>query len=119
MQLKVIICTRCIENNNFCDIVGQLLRYFLYCIKKAIDFSVGKWSALIKQAKKKQEEQNKTLSQSLQCDENTTEKKIPTKDGKYQIRYLFDTKTTYNFITSLKLDVHIFQKIPLSESFNS
>jgi len=46
---------------------------------------VGKWSALIKQAKKKQEEQNKNLSHSIQCDENTTEKKIPPKDGKYQI----------------------------------
>ena len=46
---------------------------------------MGKWSALIKQAKKKQEEQNKNLSHSIQCDENTTEKKIPPKDGKYQI----------------------------------
>ena len=53
--------------------------------KTAIDFSVGKWSALIKQAKKKQEEQNKNLSHALQCDENTTEKKIPPRDGKYQI----------------------------------
>ena len=53
---------------------------------KAIDFSVGKWSALIKQAKKKQEEQNKNLSHTVaQCDENITTEKMPAKDGKYQI----------------------------------
>ena len=46
---------------------------------------MGKWSALIKQAKKKQEEQNKNLSQSLQCDESIAKEKIPAKDGKYQI----------------------------------
>ena len=58
---------------------------------KAIDFSVGKWSALIKQAKKKQEEQNKTLSHTLQCDENATKEKRAAKDGKYQLWYIFDT----------------------------
>ena len=65
------------------------LRPMLYI--KAIDFSVGKWSALIKQAKKKQEEQNKTLSHTLQCDENATKEKIAAKDGKYQLWYIFDT----------------------------
>ena len=69
------------------DRLGQLLRhFFLILYKKVIDFSVGKWSALIKQAKKKQEEQNKNLSQSVaQCDENITKEKMPPKDGKYQI----------------------------------
>ena len=69
------------------DRLGQLLRhFFLILYKKVIDFSVGKWSALIKQAKKKQEEQNKNLSHTVaQCDENITKEKMPAKDGKYQI----------------------------------
>ena len=71
---------------------------------------MGKWSALIKQAKKKQDAENP--SPSLQCGENAAKE---SGHGKYQFWYLF--ATIVNFDHLLKLDVHIFQKIPLSESF--
>ena len=92
-----------------------MVNLFIILHKKVIDFSVGKWSALIKQAKKKQEEQNKNLLHTIQCDESTAKEKISAKDGKYHtLKYVFDTTVVY-FDHLIKLDVHIFQKIPLSE----
>ena len=56
--------------------------------KETIDFSVGKWSALIKQAKKKQEVASEVPTHSAQSGEAAA-KEIG--HGKYQIWYLFDT----------------------------
>ena len=69
-------------NNN------QSLHWFCMWYKETIDFSVGKWSALIKQAKKKQEVASEVPTHSVQGGEAAT-KEIG--HGKYQPWYLFDT----------------------------